>query len=104
MLELNKGLQELRFRSWSPRLSDVDLVVNRGDWLAITGPPGRVKTLLNIIGCLDRPSSGSFRFDGIETTTLNEAERAGLRSQRIGFVPVIPPAALSYRSRERDAR
>jgi macrolide transport system ATP-binding/permease protein len=68
-------------------LVDVDLVVERGEWLAITGPSGSGKsTLLNIIGCLDQPSSGSYRFNGIETTKLKEAERAGLRSQRIGFV------------------
>ena len=68
-------------------LVDIDLALDRGDWLSITGPSGSGKsTLLNIIGCLDQPSSGSYRFDGIETTTLSEHERAGLRSQRIGFV------------------
>lgn len=68
-------------------LVDVDLEVERGDWLAITGPSGSGKsTLLNIIGCLDQPTSGGYWFDGIDTTTLKEAERAGLRSQRIGFV------------------
>jgi putative ABC transport system permease protein len=68
-------------------LVDIDLVVDRGDWLAISGPSGSGKsTLLNIIGCLDQPTSGRFCFDGIDTTKLKEAERAGLRSQRIGFV------------------
>jgi macrolide transport system ATP-binding/permease protein len=87
VLELSKVCKSFDFDPVVTALVDVDLVVNRGDWLAITGPSGSGKsTLLNIIGCLDRPSSGSFRFDGIETTTLNEAERAGLRSQRIGFV------------------
>ena len=43
-------------------------------------------TLLNIIGCLDHPTSGSYRFDGIDTAKLTDDERAGLRSQRIGFV------------------
>jgi len=61
--------------------------LNRGDWLTITGPSGSGKsTLLNIIGCLDRPTSGSYFLDGIDTTSLTEAQRAGLRSQRIGFV------------------
>ncbi|CAG0991399.1 partial putative ABC transporter ATP-binding protein YknY, partial [Rhodocyclaceae bacterium] len=41
---------------------------------------------LNIIGCLDRPTSGNYFFEGIDTTTLSDHERAGLRSQRIGFV------------------
>lgn len=68
-------------------LVDIDLSVNYGEWLSITGPSGAGKsTLLNIIGCLDVPSSGSYCIDGIETTTLTDNQRAGLRSQRIGFV------------------
>lgn len=68
-------------------LLDVNLQVEPGEWLAITGPSGAGKsTLLNVLGCLDRPSSGHYLFDGIETTTLNDNERAGLRSSRIGFV------------------
>ena len=87
VLELSKVCKSFDFDPVVTALVDIDLVVNRGDWLAITGPSGSGKsTLLNIIGCLDQPSSGSFRFDGIETTTLKEAERAGLRSQCIGFV------------------
>ena len=68
-------------------LVDIDLSLERGDWLSITGPSGAGKsTLLNIIGCLDRPTSGSYLVDGIDTTGLTDNERAGLRSQRIGFV------------------
>ncbi len=68
-------------------LVDIDLSMEQGDWLAITGPSGAGKsTLLNIIGCLDSPSSGTFLVDGIDTTKLSDNERAGLRSQRIGFV------------------
>lgn len=68
-------------------LVGVDLSLNRGDWLAITGPSGAGKsTLLNILGCLDQPTSGTYRIDGIDTTKLTDNERAGLRSQRIGFV------------------
>ena len=68
-------------------LVDVDLTLEQGDWLSITGPSGAGKsTLLNIIGCLDRPTSGTYLIDGIDTTTLTDDERAGLRSQRIGFV------------------
>ena len=68
-------------------LVDIDLALEQGDWLSITGPSGAGKsTLLNIIGCLDRPSSGTYLIDGIDTTTLTDNERAGLRSQRIGFV------------------
>ncbi|MFZ2650827.1 MAG: ATP-binding cassette domain-containing protein [Burkholderiaceae bacterium] len=68
-------------------LSSIDLTVQRGDWLVITGPSGAGKsTLLNIIGCLDTPSSGSYLIDGIDTTVLSDKQRAGIRSQRIGFV------------------
>ena len=68
-------------------LVDVDLVLHQGDWLAITGPSGSGKsTLLNVMGCLDQPSSGSYRIDGIDVTTLSDDQRAGVRSQRIGFV------------------
>ncbi|MCE7986405.1 MAG: ATP-binding cassette domain-containing protein [Caldilinea sp. CFX5] len=68
-------------------LAAVDLTLQPGEWLSITGPSGSGKsTLLNIIGCLDRPTSGRYRFDGIDTATLSDRERAGLRSRRIGFV------------------
>jgi macrolide transport system ATP-binding/permease protein len=68
-------------------LVDLDLSVGRGEWLSITGPSGAGKSsLLNIIGCLDRPTSGSYFFDGIDTATLTDRQRAGLRSRRIGFV------------------
>ena len=68
-------------------LVDVDLWLESGEWLAITGPSGAGKsTLLHVIGCLDRPTSGSYFFDGIATATLSDKQRAGLRSRRIGFV------------------
>ena len=68
-------------------LVGIYLSLDRGEWLAITGPSGAGKsTLLNVIGCLDTPTGGSYRLDGVETTTLSDKQRAGLRSQRIGFV------------------
>ena len=68
-------------------LVDVDLRLERGEWLSITGPSGAGKsTLLNVIGCLDRPTSGSHFFDGIDIAKLTDKQRAGLRSQRIGFI------------------
>jgi macrolide transport system ATP-binding/permease protein len=68
-------------------LTDINLTLEVGDWLSITGPSGSGKsTLLNILGCLDKPSSGSYRIDSIETTSLSDKERTGLRSRRIGFV------------------
>jgi len=87
VLELNQVARQ--FSSDPPvyGLTDVDLQLEPGEWLAITGPSGAGKsTLLNVIGCLDRPSSGRYFFEGIDTATLSDSERAGLRSRRIGFV------------------
>jgi macrolide transport system ATP-binding/permease protein len=68
-------------------LRDISFTLAAGDWLSITGPSGAGKsTLLNILGCLDLPSSGSYRIDGIETTSLSDKQRAGLRSRKIGFI------------------
>ncbi len=68
-------------------LVDVHLRLEAGEWLTITGPSGAGKsTLLNILGCLDSPSSGEYFFEGIDTASLSDEERDGLRSRRIGFV------------------
>jgi len=87
VLELRKVCKQFGTDPVVNALIDVDLVVRRGEWLSITGPSGSGKsTLLNILGCLDRPTGGQYLFDGIETTTLGENERAGLRSRRVGFI------------------
>ncbi|MFI7415730.1 ABC transporter ATP-binding protein [Nonomuraea sp. NPDC049684] len=68
-------------------LSSVDLRVERADYVAVVGPSGSGKsTLLNTLGLLDRPTRGSYRLDGIETTTLREGARTAVRGGRIGFV------------------
>jgi len=68
-------------------LSQVDLQIPDGDYISVMGPSGSGKsTLLNVLGLLDRPSSGNYRLDGTETTQLGEEQRATLRRQRIGFV------------------
>ncbi|WP_283133601.1 ABC transporter ATP-binding protein [Rhizohabitans arisaemae] len=68
-------------------LSDVTLEVPPKDYLAIVGPSGSGKsTLLNTLGLLDRPTGGSYRLDGVETTDLSDGERTALRGSRIGFV------------------
>jgi putative ABC transport system ATP-binding protein len=68
-------------------LRAVDLSLAEGEYVAVMGPSGSGKsTLLNILGLLDRPDSGTYRLDGVETTTLDEEERARLRRERIGFV------------------
>ena len=70
-----------------PVLRDVSLSVARRETVAIVGPSGSGKsTLLNIIGSLDRPTSGSVRLDGVEITSLGGAELAAFRSRRVGFV------------------
>ena len=87
MLELDKVGKQYGSEPAVHALVDVDLSLERGEWLSITGPSGAGKsTLLNIIGCLDRPTSGSYFFDGIDAAKLTDNQRAGLRSQRIGFV------------------
>ncbi len=68
-------------------LQATDLSVRQGDYVAVTGPSGSGKsTLLNLLGLLDRPTSGSYRFCGTDVRKLNEAERTSLRGRRIGFV------------------
>ena len=68
-------------------LSEVSLTVPAGQAMAIVGPSGSGKsTLLNLIGALDRPSSGEVHLDGRNLTTLSPAELAGIRNTRIGFV------------------
>ena len=68
-------------------LRAVDLTVEAGEYLAIVGPSGSGKsTLLNVLGLLDRPTSGAYLLDGLDAGTLTDAQRAGLRAARIGFV------------------
>jgi putative ABC transport system ATP-binding protein len=68
-------------------LHGVNLEVAKGEFMSIMGPSGSGKsTLMNIIGCLDSPSSGSYRFEGTDTATLSESALAKLRNAGIGFV------------------
>ncbi|HUD72560.1 MAG TPA: ABC transporter ATP-binding protein [Dongiaceae bacterium] len=68
-------------------LDAVDLDVARGEFLAIMGPSGSGKTtLMNIIGGLDRPTSGSYLLDGVDVATLDADQRAEIRNARIGVV------------------
>ena len=68
-------------------LRDVDLSIWPGEWMAIVGPSGSGKsTLLNVLGLLDRPSSGTYRFEGVDVNGLDDLGRAGLRGRRIGFI------------------
>jgi putative ABC transport system ATP-binding protein len=68
-------------------LRDVDFIVKKGEFASIIGPSGSGKTaLLNVLGCLDTPTRGSLRLNGIETCGLKEQELVSLRRENIGFV------------------
>lgn len=68
-------------------LKDIELSVDTGEFIAILGPSGSGKsTLMNLIGCLDVPTSGSYILNGEQVENLDEAEMAVVRNQEIGFV------------------
>ncbi|ALM29557.1 ABC transporter ATP-binding protein [Bacillus altitudinis] len=68
-------------------LSDVDLVIGKGEYMSIMGPSGSGKsTLMNIIGCLDHPTSGQYHFQGMELSAAKDQELAVIRNRSIGFV------------------
>ncbi len=70
-----------------PVLYGIDLQVNKGEFVSIMGPSGSGKsTFMNILGCLDRPTTGSYRLNGDEVATLSDDELAFVRNKQIGFV------------------
>jgi putative ABC transport system ATP-binding protein len=68
-------------------LCGVDLDIRRGEFVAVMGPSGSGKsTLMNLLGCLDSPTTGSYRFKGIRVETLNKDQRSLIRRHALGFI------------------
>ena len=77
----NKGKVEVR------ALNGVSLAINQGEMVSIIGASGSGKsTMLNIIGCLDKPTSGSYFFEGVDVSKLNDNQLADMRNSKIGFI------------------
>jgi len=88
ILELKKIYKDyLQGKLVVPVLKDVSLSVEAGDYIAIMGPSGSGKTtLMNLIGCLDVPTSGTYLLAGEDVSRANDSEMAAIRNRSIGFV------------------
>lgn len=68
-------------------LAGVSIDVAKSEWVSIIGPSGSGKsTLMNIIGCLDTPTTGTYILDGVDVSKLSDDEQAAIRNKKIGFV------------------
>lgn len=101
-------------------LKGIDLVINKGEYVALMGPSGSGKsTLMNILGCLDTPTSGSYILNGKQVSEMHDDELAEIRNKEIGFVfqtfnlmprttaldnVALPMVYAGYSKSERDTR
>jgi len=88
MIEL-KGVEKIYRRGAEElhALRGVDLFIGKGEFISIVGPSGAGKSsLLHILGCLDRPTEGAIKFDGMNVEQMTESELDGIRRKKIGFV------------------
>jgi ABC-type lipoprotein export system ATPase subunit len=88
LIELSKVIKEFSSgEAKTTALSDATLSINRGEFVAIVGPSGSGKsTMMNLIGCLDVPTSGTVKIAGFDLSELDDEELTSLRAQTIGFV------------------
>lgn len=101
-------------------LKGIDLTINKGEYVALMGPSGSGKsTLMNILGCLDTPTSGQYILNGKDVSQMSDDELAGIRNKEIGFVfqtfnllprttaldnVALPMVYAGYRKPERNER
>ena len=88
MIEVTKLTKTYQMgRQQVPALAGVDFRIEKGEFVAIMGPSGSGKsTLMNLLGCLDHPSSGVYRLENLNIQDMNANQLAEVRNQRIGFV------------------